>query len=114
MTAERELWKCRRFPAVVRKVLPTLLAGSEMGAASAAPPTGQARASEPRQEHNGANGGWLFFEEAADATQDRGIHGGGDAAGLRVLLAGVVDAKQARRSGRDLCLGAVSEFVERA
>lgn len=36
----------------------------------------------------------LIFQEAPDSAQDVGIHGGSDAAGLRILLAGVVDAEQ--------------------
>lgn len=46
--------------------------------------------------------------------ENLGVHGGGDATGLRVLLAGMVDAEQARSSRRDFRLGAVSESEERA
>lgn len=56
----------------------------------------------------------LVFEEAANFGEGFGVHAGGDAAGLGVLLAGVVDAKEARGSGRDFGFGAVSESVERA
>src|SRR5690348_17521829 len=111
MTAERERWKCRRFPSVVRKELPTHLTGSEMGAAR---PHNWPSLERARQEHNGANGEWLFFEEAADPVEDLGVHGGSNAAGLRVLLAGVVDPEETRRSGGDFCFGAVGEFEKRA
>ena len=56
----------------------------------------------------------LVFEEAKDSGENFGVHGGGDAAGLCVLLAGVIDAKQAWGSGRDFGFCAVSEFEERA
>ena len=58
--------------------------------------------------------GPLLFEEAADSVEDFGVHGGGDAAGLRVLLAWMVDAKQTRSSGRDFGFGPVREFEARA
>jgi hypothetical protein len=33
----------------------------------------------------------LILQEAPDSAEDCGIHGGSDAAGLRVLLAGMID-----------------------
>ena len=44
-----------------------------------------------------------------DAAEDLGVHGVSDAAGLRVLLAGVVDTEEARGVGGELCLRAVGE-----
>jgi hypothetical protein len=37
--------------------------------------------------------GGLFFQEAPDSAQDGGIHGGRNSAGLRVLLAGVINTE---------------------
>ena len=56
----------------------------------------------------------LRFEKATDSGENICVHGGGDAAGLSILLAGVVDAKQALSSWRDFCFGAVRELVGRA
>lgn len=56
----------------------------------------------------------LVLEEPADFGQNLGVHGGRDAAGLRVLLTGVVDAEEARSSGGDFGFRAMSEFETRA
>src|SRR5882762_7118023 len=56
----------------------------------------------------------LILQEAPDSAQDCGIHGGSDAAGLCILLAGVVDAEQSWRARGDLGFRAMREFVQRA
>jgi len=53
----------------------------------------------------------LFCEKALDAAEDLGVHGGREAAGLGVLLAGVVDAEEEGRGGGELGLCAVGERV---
>src|ERR1700675_1663928 len=59
-------------------------------------------------------GGWegparLLCEEALDAAEDLGVHGGREAASLGVLLAGVIDAEEAGGGGGELGFGAVGE-----
>jgi hypothetical protein len=49
-----------------------------------------------------------------DAREDFCVHGFGDAAGLRILLAGVEDAEQVGEAGADCGFGSVGEFVCRA
>jgi hypothetical protein len=53
----------------------------------------------------------LAYEEPADAAQNLGVHGGGDAAGLRVLLAGVVNAEEVRAVAGEFGFGAVREAM---
>src|SRR5262249_44813301 len=47
-------------------------------------------------------------------AKDLGIHRLNDAAGLRVLLAGVVDAEQAERTRNNFCLGTMRKLEKRA
>ena len=60
--------------------------------------TGKAKASACFAPNDGAVA--LVGEEVAEALEDLGVHGGGDFSGLRVLLAGVVDAEEAGPRGR--------------
>lgn len=89
---------------MIRKALLTPLARGKAGAGLPFKAQGK-----PRSKR-----GLLVLEEVADFVEDFGVHGGGDAAGLGILLAGVVNAKQARSSGRDFGFGTVSEFEARA
>src|SRR6266567_3648715 len=54
------------------------------------------------------------FKETPDAAQNSGIHRGRYAAGLRILLAGVIHAVQTWRARRNFRLRAVHEFVQSA
>src|SRR6516162_1011810 len=54
------------------------------------------------------------FKETPDSAKNSGVHGGSDAAGLRVLLARVIDGEQARRSGGKVRFRPVSELVRRS
>src|SRR5215469_1878772 len=51
------------------------------------------------------------FKETPDSAKNSGVHGGSDAAGLRILLARVIDGEQARRSGGKVRFRPVSELV---
>src|SRR5205823_9621868 len=56
----------------------------------------------------------LFSKEVPNSSQHRAIHGGSNAPGLGILLAGVVDAKQSRTARRHLGFRAVRKLVGRA
>jgi hypothetical protein len=74
--------ECQEFPLLVRHVAPTPRAGKRRPLGCRTPKS-TARLS----------GGLLVLEEAADLDENSGVHGEGDAAGLRVLLAGVINAE---------------------
>src|SRR5277367_5363008 len=71
--------------------------------------TGKAKASACSALND--DGAALVGEEEAEALQDLRVHGGGDFAGLRVLLAGVVDTEETGPGCRKLRFGAVAESV---
>lgn len=95
--------ECQEFPPLTRKAVVTLRRKKKRQPGCRTPETRRNRV-------------WRFLalEEAADVGENFGVHDGSDASGLRVLLAGVVNAEQTWRSRGDFGFGSMCEFVLRA